>query len=70
MKKPSKNLNKKYQTKKYIAMIEYISSDIEKYPKLREDVYELAHLALNNCKYHQDWKEKWDEVYERIKIHL
>lgn len=64
MKTSSPNSNK------YIQLIEYLTSDIDEYPKLRGDIYQLSHLALGECKYHQDWVEHWDKVYQQVKKHL
>jgi len=65
MKKSSNSSNK------YLRIIQYLTSEIDNYPDLREDIYELAHLALEEClSPHSDWKEKWLKVYEQIKIHL
>ena len=62
---------KKKNKDRYLRIIQYLTSEIDNYPDLREDIYELAHIALEECKNpHSDWIKKWDEVHEQIKIHL
>lgn len=53
---------------KYIRLLEYIASEQETIKA--SDVYELCHLALGKCPFHPDWKEKWDKIYEQVKINL
>jgi len=53
---------------KYIRLLEYIASEQETIKV--SDVYELCHLALGKCEYHNDWVEKWNKIYEEVKINL
>lgn len=55
---------------KYLRIIQYLTSELDEYPKLRTDIYELSHLALGECLYHPEWVKRWDKVYQQIKVHL
>ncbi len=69
IKAKSKEAKKDFKNRCFLVIETLVGDDIvsDDIEKLKDDIYQIAHIGIGNCNVHKDWVENTEKLFKAFK---